>query len=1458
MQNSDILFGRYRPTELAHQALFREIWHGVHANTGQGVIITIFTHESLSSPDILTQLETLTTQLTILNSPYGVPLLACGEEADNIVSIQAAVEGQPLAEILKAEQGLALDLVLDIAQQAGEFLQAVHHSQTIHGGLNPDTIYLTTQGTIQILDTGLAQIINLSHLLASGQLDSTPYHSPEIRAGKPLTPQSDYYALGALLYEVLTGKEPKFDSPDFYPSSIVPGLPPELDELVNKCLAPEPNHRIQSAVEFNTWLDEIQSGLLSGGQDTVLGMEDILVGHTLGAYQLTEKLGQGGMATVYKAYESTLDRYVAIKVLPQFFARDQNFMTRFRREARAVAQLNHPNIVPIHSFGEQDSITYIAMQYVIGNTLKQERGNVYAPEQALKLTIPIARALAYAHQRGIIHRDIKPSNILLTEDDWPLLADFGLAKMADTSEGMTGTGVGVGTPMYMSPEQGQGTGVDQRTDIYSLGIMLYEMLTGDVPFKADTPMAIVIKHMTAPMPMPRQINPNIPEELERVILKATAKNPTDRYQTAEEMAATLEATLALLATNATPDSAQSVSQAAHENGDRGPMKTPVSRTVIPIWKQPLAIGIFAAAVLIIFGIVFIPRLFTQFGDQTVQIPGAAVVNEITATNIPTSDVEITPTIVAKSPIVTSVAELAIQIALDAIQSQEPTSQHNFDYWDLGVPVWNVKVEDGKLIASSEGLGQPTYINLGKFSSDMFAVEFDLSISELEPASDEGRCYFDVKTDDDTSESRRSLLGAFSPSGIATLDHYVHPDQWPVLTGNTFEISDSNTVTLIFLGEKIIALVDGRTLFTATDPDGSAIYYDHGIFAEGNIVCAYDNYKFWDLGRVDFSAAGIAPTLDPALKTALDATQNENPLYQTSFDSWDLVAPQQNASLENGKLIVAGRESQSTGVHQTDFHSDRFAVEYEVQILESSQQGGACLLNIAADNEYGIRTIFWPRGEVEVDHLEVDSYEVTIGYGKFDPSNPSTVRFIVIDNQFSLFIDGQLAFTAPDPEGSAVYTNVNYEADSQMTCEFDNYKFWDLSDADFSEGTTLDPATQAALNAIQNHEPTYQTNFDSWEFESLGPNAQLEAGKLIITSENDQHVSVDMPNLDSDQFVIEFEVRALESTPDSHCVFYTHDGSDVERILASEFHMTGGLSLFVGTGQDQQEYLANSKFDIMKSNTVTLVVLGDQIATIVNGELAYTAIAPGGSVVYSSAIFAATYTTKCEYDNVKIWNLDEVDFSAQEETPAFYDPILTYIDAETPSFEEDFSTPKTYWIEHSPNKLDDNERLEDVITDGVIRLEGNAAENEFLDYGFNFEGIYGDNFVLQFDFTPYSKLWGTAVQFHTDDKLTGDTYIFRLVVDEDKSDWQLERHTQAGRDYSLQEGEITPHIIDETHTLQLIAYNDQYGVLLNDVLLASFDGVQFSAEDVGIGAHSGERLLVDLDNIKSWNLDGIDL
>ena len=187
---------------------------------------------------------------------------------------------------------------------------------------------------------------------------------------------------------------------------------------------------------------------------------ETLIGQTLGQYRVIEQIGKGGMATVFKAYQPGLDRYVAVKVLPAYYAHEEGFSARFEREAKAIARLDHPHILPVYDFGQSDGLSYIVMKYVAAGTLKDRLGQPLAPAQALDILKQIAAALDHAHEQGILHRDVKPGNILIDEKGWVYLSDFGLAKMVEGSVQLTGSGVGVGTPAYMSPEQGQGLQVD--------------------------------------------------------------------------------------------------------------------------------------------------------------------------------------------------------------------------------------------------------------------------------------------------------------------------------------------------------------------------------------------------------------------------------------------------------------------------------------------------------------------------------------------------------------------------------------------------------------------------------------------------------------------------------------------------------------------------------------------------------------------------------------------------------------------------------------------------------------------------------------------------------------------------------------------------------------------------------------------------------------------------------------
>lgn len=263
------------------------------------------------------------------------------------------------------------------------------------------------------------------------------------------------------------------------------------------------------------------------------------IGQTLGQYQIIEEIGQGGMATVYKAYQPALDRYVALKILPPVQAQQLEMMERFHHEARAIANLNHPNILPVYDFGQTDQCTFMVMRYIEGGrTLKTLMAAPLSLAQVTNLIGQIADALEHAHRQGVIHRDVKPGNVLM-DNNWALLSDFGLAKIANNPLRLTRSGAGMGTPAYMSPEQGQGEGVDHRTDIYALGIILFEMLTGEIPHYADTPFAIIIKRALEPLPLPRSLNPQIPEPIEQVILKALEVDPAARFESAARLAEAL-------------------------------------------------------------------------------------------------------------------------------------------------------------------------------------------------------------------------------------------------------------------------------------------------------------------------------------------------------------------------------------------------------------------------------------------------------------------------------------------------------------------------------------------------------------------------------------------------------------------------------------------------------------------------------------------------------------------------------------------------------------------------------------------------------------------------------------------------------------------------------------------------------------------------------------------------------
>lgn len=266
-----------------------------------------------------------------------------------------------------------------------------------------------------------------------------------------------------------------------------------------------------------------------------------LDGQTLGSYEIIRQVGQGGMATVYLANQTSIGRTVAIKVMPMYFMHDPSFLQRFEREAQVIAKLQHPRILPVYDYGQVEGRPYIVMAYLPGGTLTDRiaEGPLSIAE-IVRYTEQMAEGLDYAHREGIIHRDFKPSNVLLDKAGNVHLADFGIAKISEATVALTGSGV-VGTPAYMAPEMASEGTVTPAVDIYAMGVTLYQMFTGDFPYRGETPLKVMMAHATEPVPDVRVARPDLPTAITDVIQRAMAKDPMDRFPTAAELAAALRA-----------------------------------------------------------------------------------------------------------------------------------------------------------------------------------------------------------------------------------------------------------------------------------------------------------------------------------------------------------------------------------------------------------------------------------------------------------------------------------------------------------------------------------------------------------------------------------------------------------------------------------------------------------------------------------------------------------------------------------------------------------------------------------------------------------------------------------------------------------------------------------------------------------------------------------------------------
>jgi serine/threonine-protein kinase len=352
-------------------------------------------------------------------------------------------------------------------------------------------------------------------------------------------------------------------------------------------------------------------------------------------YEIRTQVGRGGMADVYLARDRLLNRRVAVKVLSPTFAADPDFVERFRREAQAAASLNHPNIVAVYDSGQEDGVSFIVMEYVNGKTLSEllrQYGTV-PPMEAARIAADIADALEFAHRNGVVHRDVKPGNVLITPEGTVKVTDFGIAR-AESSDTITKTGNVLGTATYFSPEQAQGFALDGRSDVYSLGVVLYEMLTGGAPFVADSPVSVAYKHVREQPIPPSRVKPDIPGALDRIVLTALAKDVTQRYPSAQALRADLlrfERGRPLVGVPAGARAAAATTQLARAEGSNGggtgaplpqPAPAPEPRRRRRGWGAAISVAI-AFGLLIALIVALLAQ--SDFGDTDESVPTREVI-----------------------------------------------------------------------------------------------------------------------------------------------------------------------------------------------------------------------------------------------------------------------------------------------------------------------------------------------------------------------------------------------------------------------------------------------------------------------------------------------------------------------------------------------------------------------------------------------------------------------------------------------------------------------------------------------------------------------------------------------------------------------------------------------------------------------------------------------------------------
>jgi len=468
------------------------------------------------------------------------------------------VEGRDLSKILSDKGKFSVNDGCEIVRQICSGLEAAHSEGVVHRDLKPQNIMLDAQGRVFLMDFGLARSMELVGMTRTGALIGTPtYMSPEQARGEKADVRTDIFALGVIFYELLTGKRPYKDEPMMAtlirrtkelatpPSQVDPSVPEAISDIVMKCLQIKTDLRYQTAEEILRDLNLILPAQSSGSQSaSLLGPQAFSSGSFFGPrYRIESLLGEGGMGKVYKAQDGELRRTVALKLVRPELASDPSSMDRLKQEILLASKVSHKNILRIHDLGDVGGLKFISMAYVDGRDLHQiiSAEGKLPVSRAVRITRQLCLALEAAHSEGVIHRDLKPQNVLVDQEDQVFVSDFGLAKSLEVHASMmTSTGEVNGTPRYMSPEQVESGAVDNRSDLYSLGLILYEMVTADLPFQSDSVLQAMYQRVTQSPKSPKALNPDLPDYLVNIIMRCLEKDPALRYQHARDILVDLD------------------------------------------------------------------------------------------------------------------------------------------------------------------------------------------------------------------------------------------------------------------------------------------------------------------------------------------------------------------------------------------------------------------------------------------------------------------------------------------------------------------------------------------------------------------------------------------------------------------------------------------------------------------------------------------------------------------------------------------------------------------------------------------------------------------------------------------------------------------------------------------------------------------------------------------------------